>query len=340
MKFQKGARLKEDLYSNTGILLLRKGTFLTAKLASILNKYEVVPDPSLKGRRIAAEVTGIFHDVLYENIYRSMEELQQTIRVKAELCDAEIQDMEKNFHRLYKEVLATHTSFLELMEHFSSDEYLFKHCIHVGLIAASIGKMLKLPHEKQNLLAQMGLFHDIGKFTIDPRILNKPGKLTNEEFAVIKTHPAAGYRLLENTSLDPMILKGALMHHERLDGSGYPEGRKNIPFLVRILSVADTFDAICSNRAYRRRQPVFYAIDELMADAKAGRLDSEVVLPFANFLMENYRNQPITMRNGARGKIVHIHPLYPNQPILKIEGYPLLNLKEQKLTLFQIANMQ
>ncbi|MGG2939009.1 HD-GYP domain-containing protein [Heyndrickxia faecalis] len=338
MVFQKGEKLEEDLYSNSGVLLLRKGTFLTERLAAILNKYEVLRDPELDGRRIATEVPGIFHDLLYESIYHEMEELQRIIQVKTTLCDAEVESMEKNFRKLYKEVFTTRTSILELMEHFSADEYLFKHCIHVGLIAANIGKILKLDPEKQSLLAQMGLFHDIGKFTIDPQILNKPGRLTDEEFALIKKHPEAGYRLLEKTSLDPMILKGTLMHHERLDGSGYPDGRKTIPFLVRILSVADTFDAICSNRAYRRRQPVFFAIDELMADADAGRLDREIVLPFANFLMENYQKQPITLRNGVKGSILRIHPLHPNQPVLKVEGYPVLNLMEQKLTLFQIAN--
>ncbi|AEP00130.1 HD-GYP domain-containing protein [Heyndrickxia coagulans] len=338
MVFQKGEKLEEDLYSNSGVLLLRKGTFLTERLAAILNKYEVLRDPELDGRRIATEVPGIFHDLLYENIYHEMEELQRIIQVKTTLCDAEVESMEKNFRKFYKEVFTTRTSILELMEHFSADEYLFKHCIHVGLIAANIGKILKLHPEKQSLLAQMGLFHDIGKFTIDPQILNKPGRLTDAEFALIKKHPEAGYRLLEKTSLDPMILKGTLMHHERLDGSGYPDGRKTIPFLVRILSVADTFDAICSNRAYRRRQPVFFAIDELMADADAGRLDREIVLPFVNFLMENYWKQPITLRNGIKGSIIRIHPLHPNQPVLKVEGYPVLNLMEQKLTLFQIAN--
>nr|WP_017554102.1 hypothetical protein [Heyndrickxia coagulans] len=105
MFFQKGEKLEEDLYSNSGVLLLRKGTFLTERLAAILNKYEVILDPQLDGRRIATEAPGIFHDLLYENIYHEMEELQHIIQVKTTLCDAEVESMEKIFASFTKKCL-------------------------------------------------------------------------------------------------------------------------------------------------------------------------------------------------------------------------------------------
>jgi putative two-component system response regulator len=103
----------------------------------------------------------------------------------------------------------------------------------------------------------MGLLHDVGKIGVPDAVINKPGRLTEEEFAMIKTHPATGARILEKIREMPGLAVGARWHHERIDGRGYPDGLKGdeIPLEARIIAVADAYDAMTSNRSYRDVMP-------------------------------------------------------------------------------------
>ena len=130
---------------------------------------------------------------------------------------------------------------------------LYSHCLNVGLISRMIGRWLKLGREELNLLTLAGLLHDIGKIKIPDEVLNKPGTLTDSEFALIQRHPIFGYDILKNQPLDPRIKKAALMHHERCDGSGYPSKLtdKFIDDYAMIVGIADVYDAMTAARSYR-----------------------------------------------------------------------------------------
>ncbi|MEH7437757.1 HD-GYP domain-containing protein [Neobacillus drentensis] len=342
MELKKGMVLKEDIYSLSGVLLLKKGTKLNDGHMNFLNHHKIQLQAKLSSKNSPKQKLGEIYELVYKNVYSSIKDIQKKIIAdKSQLDDHEIKEMLDAFEVLHKEFTLNDVGILEIMERFSEDEYLFKHCLNVGLIASKIGKILNLTNEHQKLLANMGLFHDVGKFKIDPAILNKPSRLTDEEFNLIKQHPKFGYNLLEGTSIDPMILEGVIKHHERLNGTGYPYRlrEEDIPFFVRILSVADTFDAICSNRVYRGSMSLFYAIDELVKEINLNRLDENIVLPFANFLMELVKGKKITLRNGKEVEIIHLDFRHPNQPILKVDGYQPLNLLKENLTLNQVANM-
>jgi putative two-component system response regulator len=110
-----------------------------------------------------------------------------------------------------------------------------------------------------------GLLHDVGKIGVSDAIINKPAKLTDEEYAIIKSHPVMGARILQNIQERPDLAVGARWHHERYDGSGYPDGLAGnaIPDAARIIAVADAFDAMTSNRSYRKALPLATAIGEV-----------------------------------------------------------------------------
>ena len=121
------------------------------------------------------------------------------------------------------------------------------------MIAARLGKN----KEEQDEIYRAGLLHDVGKIRVPAEIINKPGKLTDEEYNVIKIHAVTGYHILRGVSNDSDIAVGAKYHHERYDGKGYPNGLSGdkIPEIARILCVADAYDAMASNRSYRNALP-------------------------------------------------------------------------------------
>jgi energy-coupling factor transport system substrate-specific component len=131
--------------------------------------------------------------------------------------------------------------------------YTQKHSIRVAEITLLLAQKLNIDKEVLNLIYTAGMIHDIGKIGIPDSILNKPGKLTKEEFDVIKTHPTIGINILADFPEFSQIKNAILYHHERYDGKGYPTGLKGeeIPIIARILSVADAFDAMNSTRVYR-----------------------------------------------------------------------------------------
>lgn len=139
----------------------------------------------------------------------------------------------------------------------AKDRYTSGHSKRVAeysrMIAARMGKS----KEEQEEIYRTGLLHDVGKIRIPEDIINKPGKLTDEEFNIIKIHPVTGYHILRGISEDSFLAIGAKYHHERYDGKGYPNGLagEKIPEVARILAVADSYDAMASNRSYRNALP-------------------------------------------------------------------------------------
>nr|MBQ8252504.1 HD domain-containing protein [Lachnospiraceae bacterium] len=135
----------------------------------------------------------------------------------------------------------------------AKDKYTNGHSVRVAKYSRMIAQRLGKSDEECKQIYYVGLLHDIGKIGIPDEIISKPSKLTDEEFAVIKTHPEVGYNLLNKLSKIENVSVGAHYHHERFDGRGYPEGLKGeeIPEIARIIAVADTYDAMTSNRSYR-----------------------------------------------------------------------------------------
>jgi HD-GYP domain-containing protein (c-di-GMP phosphodiesterase class II) len=145
------------------------------------------------------------------------------------------------------------------------DPYTVGHQRRVSQIACTIGREMGLLEDRLHNLRIAGTLHDLGKFAIPADLLSKPGKLTPQEFALIKTHPQVAYNILEPVSLPGNTAEIILQHHERLNGSGYPQGLKGeeICLEARILGVADVMEAMCSHRPYRPSLGLPETLDEL-----------------------------------------------------------------------------
>ncbi len=158
------------------------------------------------------------------------------------------------------------------------DEYSEAHSTRVSQMCKLMGKSLGMNKQQIHLLEMISKLHDIGKIAIPDEILNKPGKLSEEEWTIIKRHPETGYRILSTLPEYMEISEDILSHHERYDGKGYPRGLQgeDIPIRARIISIVDAFDAMTSDRPYRKKMSDSDAIDELISN-KGTQFDPKLV---------------------------------------------------------------
>lgn len=163
----------------------------------------------------------------------------------------------------------------------AKDAYTSGHSDRVAIIARCIGDEIKLDPRECERLFMAGLLHDVGKIGIPDEILLKPGKLTDEEFAVIRQHPTIGHRILQDVPQLQSILPGVLHHHESVDGRGYPArlADEQIPLFGRILAVADAYDAMTSSRPYRSAMPKEKA-ETILTDGAGRQWDARIVEAF------------------------------------------------------------
>jgi HD-GYP domain-containing protein (c-di-GMP phosphodiesterase class II) len=176
-----------------------------------------------------------------------------------------IRQARKGIFEIVDLILADDETSQYMLSITSHDYYTYTHSVNVGVLAVSLSKVLfkgSRSHDLHELGAGFFL-HDLGKVHVDIDIINKPGKLTDEEMAQMKKHPAAGFRIMQDTGqLTNECIKIVLQHHERYDGTGYPQGLsgKEIHVYGRICSIADVFDALTTERPYRKKLDPFQAL--------------------------------------------------------------------------------
>ncbi|MCF0129594.1 MAG: HD-GYP domain-containing protein [Pseudobutyrivibrio sp.] len=200
-------------------------------------------------------------------------EYEQQILEKAESLKHKSQETKEKYVRLSFEMIKTLINAID-----AKDQYTHGHSERVARYSLMLADKMKLEPEKLDNIYIAALLHDIGKIGVSDTIINKDGKLTADEYDNIKQHPVLGSQILTNISEMPVAVIGAKYHHERYDGTGYPEGLKGeeIPLEARIISVADAYDAMTSNRSYRNSMTQ-EKVREQLVNGRGRQFDPEIV---------------------------------------------------------------
>lgn len=195
--------------------------------------------------------------------------LELKVRINALLRFKDLVDRLEDFSK----VLSALARAIDARDHYTQG-----HCTRVSYLAKEIGKSMNLEQNVIDDLGLAGLLHDIGKIGIPESILNKPGKLTHEEMDIMKTHPVIGEKILKPLKTTETFRSIIRSHHERLDGTGYPDGHRaeQIVVPVRVIAVADVFDALRSDRPYRNSLDLSTTLDIIEQEIERGFWDRDV----------------------------------------------------------------
>ena len=204
----------------------------------------------------------------------------------------------------------------------TADEYLHTHSLNVAFLNGLMGKWMKLDQAKQDELVQIGLLHDIGKLSINPEILNKPARLTPEEFVEIKRHPVLSLEMLIKSGVrNKTILEGTIQHHEKVNGTGYPYGltSSKISDFAKITSISDIYDAMVTKRVYKDPHSPFAILKEFSLEGYS-ELDINYVKIFIDCMIEELKGKQIVMSDGSIGTVILVNPRHLLYPIVEIDG--------------------
>lgn len=214
----------------------------------------------------------------------SVKNLEEVVQITA-ITDVTFLSISNSmaFHSLSEDIRELR-NIGEMVE--KKDRYTYRHSSRVSKYAVKTASKMKLDRQRMDDLFIASILHDIGKINVPEQVLNKPGKLTNEEFDLIKKHPGDGAEMLRNTAYKKLadIVE---QHHERLSGNGYPAGLKAEEILLeaKIIGVCDTFDAMTEDRSYRKAFTAEYAMDEIRR-LSGIQYDPEVVEAFEEVLQQ------------------------------------------------------
>lgn len=327
----------EDVYSFNNQLILSKGLILNDKTITKLAFYSV-----LQVRVEDQCVEPVIDEPTYELSYsEKIQNSPEFIRFRKEFeTDVDnfkgaINDVVErgacldtdklmNYTLNILDIGATTPNLFDMLHNMRQyDDATYIHSMNVALICSVFSRWLRLSEEETRLATISGLLHDIGKTCIPDDIIKKPGKLTKNEYDVIKRHSQEGYRILQNSNLDPAVLNAVLLHHERCDGSGYPLGVKGdkIGFYAKMVSIADVYDAMTSARIYRGSLCPFKAIS-LFESEGLNKYDTRCIMTFLENVVNTYLLNEVRLTNGLRGTIVYVNKHRLSAPTIKTaHGY-------------------
>lgn len=322
-----GDELSRDMFNNYGLHVLSKGTTLNEKEISKLFQHQI-EYVDIEERQNSKPISRTIESTInpkwlpsvqpiYENAVKKTESLFMNALDQGFINDQEVTSMLQpllNNLQMERDVV----SMLLLLN--TNDEYTYQHSVQVGMLSFYLATWVGYSDEEAKQIGKAGFLHDIGKCRIDESILNKAGKLTTEEFDEVKKHTIYGHEIISNSVYEPLFAYGALQHHERNDGSGYPYGLsgEDIHPVAKIISVVDIYSAMISQRVYQNKRDLLFVLKEIYR-LSFKELDAHTAHTFIKHMIPNFIGKRVELVSGEVGIIIMTHPTEFFQPLVQIE---------------------
>lgn len=332
-----GITISEDVFANTNFPIIKKNTVLLSEHLEILNVFGIrsVKIEELVVRKEDSVDPADVGTVDPDEILSSITIQHQDIR---ELYDHAIKSLKKEFSNwsagVKPDIASIRTFIIPLIEAFlkqkemltllndlsKSDDYFSHHAVGVGVLAAAISKKMNFPAGQTLQLGLAGVLADAGMSKVNPAIVSKAAFLTKAEFNEVKKHAVYSFQMVKDSPLLRNEMKNAILqHHERLDGSGYPQGLKldEISVISQILAVADVFHAMTSERLYRSKESTFKVV-ELVIEDGFGQFDLKVVQALRQLVGDLSIGSKVRLTDGKEGEVIFIHRDASLRPMIKM----------------------
>ena len=314
---QPGIRVARTIFTLDGIILVPAGVQLTRELIHNLEHYgitEIYIDD-----KISEDITYVetIKEEILTDIKSQVKKIMTSPSIRMSVAGKKIENI---VNKLLESILQKDNVIISLSDIRSVDDYTFSHSVNVSIFSLITGITLGYKGEDLKGLGEGALLHDIGKVLVSEDVLKKPSTLTAAEYEEVKRHTVYGYDILRNSgNISPICPIIALYHHERIDGSGYPYKLKDgdIPVSARIVAVSDVYDALTTNRVYRKKIPSFEVLDYMCSLADR-HFDKKVLKAFICHIANYPVGTAVLLNSGEKGLISKYNPALPNKPIVKI----------------------
>lgn len=322
---KEGMVLGRTIWNEAGHPLLKKGVVINERIIHRLQQlhthYLYIDDEISKGIEVEDTVPPVLRNRAISTIKNSFLSLNGLDTASASyVLDQQSKEIVTIVDELLLAVTGNDEILTVLADAYLFDEYLYQHSFQVTLYSIAIAKELGHSAEDLRLIAIGALLHDVGKTMVPKEILTKPGRLTHDEFEVMKMHARYGFDVLRNLhSISLLVAHCAFQHHERIDGSGYPRGLVDFeihPF-AKIIGVADVFDAVTTNRVYREKMLPSKGL--AIVEAGAGTMYESKIVDALKKAVVHYPNGAILkLSDGRRGIVSKQDTVDPKLPQIRI----------------------
>ena len=346
-----GMILGQDVYNFANQIVVKKGTVLDERTITKLHRFEI-PQFMIEEEVLSIQEANSYHRSSYSEriqnnpAFRRFQANYDTEIISFQnMISCVIEKNQKiDCEALYRQVVMllkdTGNSInafdmVQNLRHY--DDSTYAHSMNVGLLCNVFADWLELGEEEKKTLTVAGILHDIGKTRVPLEIIQKPARLSEEEYQIIKKHTEYGFAILTENKLDYHIRYTALQHHERMDGSGYPLGLAgdHIDEYARIVSIIDVYDAMTSPRVYRGPTCPFDVI-QIFEEEGFQKYDSRYILTFLRRIAESYLNERIKLSDGRAGKLIYINVHALSRPVVMVDGEAIDLRKEKDLKIIEI----
>lgn len=333
-----------DVYTSNNHLVITRGTVLNERVITKLQFYNifgfnVYPNPQTEDTQEESYIETLrnskefkkFNRTYVETVNKEEDSFNGFVHGEEEI---NIDQLFENTNRIIREG-RNGTHIMEMLHGIRNyDDMTYVHSMNVSLICSIFAGWLKLSKEDARNLTLAGLLHDIGKMLIPKEIIAKPGKLNTHEYEIMKSHAIKGFQVLKDQSVDISVKYAALMHHERQDGSGYPNGfsANQIHEFSKIIAIADVYDAMTSSRTYRKAFCPFDVVENFELEGFI-KYDPKYLMVFLERIVESYLHNLVRLSDGREGEVVMINKLSLSKPMVRI-GDTFIDLsKEHNLSI-------